>query len=189
LKPLIRAALAFLPALALGVLGSAGAADAQGEDAIFAAFHQACMETGAEPAAVTAAAQAHGWQTGEAAGQTLPGFDVTNKVSEARKIGDADLNLFSWTGKKGPITASECQMQASAADFAAIKSAAAASLGFAPAESAPDKVVFHYTGGATPHAITDNSQFDAAAGGGGLYLLTLSSQGRGAFLELLTIRK
>ncbi len=181
----IRIALA-----ALAFIGPAAGARAQAADPTFAAFHEVCMAADTDPAAVTTAAGAQGWRAGGVAGQPITGFAVTDKITETRKIGEANLTLFSWKGAKGPITASECQMQVSRADLAAIQAAAAAALGFAADDATPAKVVFHYSGPASaPHPIADKSQFDAAAGGGGLYILTLSGAGKGAFLELLKIHK
>jgi len=175
---------------ALALVGLAAAARAQAPDPIFAAFHDLCMAADTDPAAVTTAAQGQGWSVGGVAGQPIAGFTVTDKITETRKIGEANLTLFSWKGAKGPISASECQMQVSRANLAAGQAAAAAALGFAAADVTPTRVVFHYSGPASaPHPLSDKSQFDAAAGGGGLYILTLSGAGKGAFLELIKIHK
>jgi hypothetical protein len=170
--------------------GLAKGAHAQAADPIFAAFHDVCMAADTDPAAVTTAAGAQGWSAGGVPGQPIPSFAVTDKITETRKIGETNLTLFSWRGAKGPVTASECQMQVSKASLAALQKDAAATLGFAASDNTPAKVVFQYSGpGGAPHPITDKSQFDAAAGGGGLYILTLSAAGKGAFLELLKIHK
>jgi len=174
----------------LALAGLATGARAQAADPVFAAFHNVCMAADTDPAAVTTAAGAQGWTVGGVPGQPIPGFVVTDKVTETKKIGEATLTLFSWKGAKGPITASECQMQVSKASLAALQSEAAAALGFAASDNTPAKVVYQYSGPASaPHPIADKSQFDTAAGGGGLYILTLSAAGKGAFLELLKIHK
>ena len=173
---------------AVAILGLATVARAETVDPIFTAFQEVCMIPDAAPDAVTVAANTHDWTASSAAGQALPGFIVSNTVAKARKIGEANLVLYSWKGAKGPVTASECRIQASRADFRALQGAVAASLGFPGAQTTPTKVVFHYAGpGAAPKAITDNSQFDAAAGAGGLYILTLSSDGKGASADLLKL--
>lgn len=174
----------------LALAGLATGARAQATDPIFAAFHDVCMAADTDPAGVTTAAGAQGWTAGGVPGQPIPGFAVTDKVTETKKIGEANLTLFSWKGAKGPVTASECQMQVSKANLAGLQRDAAAVLGFAPSDNTPAKIVFQYAGPASaPHPISDKSQFDAAAGGGGLYILTLSGAGKGAFLELLKIHK
>jgi hypothetical protein len=174
----------------LALTGLAAGARAQATDPIFAAFHDVCMVADTDPTAVTTAAGGQGWSVGGVAGQPIPSFAVTDKVTETKKIGDANLTLFSWKGAKGPITASECQMQVSKANLVTLQRDAAAVLGFAASDTTPAKVVYQYSGPASaPHSIADKSQFDAAAGGGGLYILTLSTAGKGAFLELLKIHK
>jgi hypothetical protein len=170
-------------------LAAASAASAQGAEPIFAAFHQACIATGAEPAAVTGATASHDWKSGDATGTPISGFAVDNKVSKATRVGDAELKLFAWHGTKGAIQADECQIAVSKADYAAVRSAAAASLGFAAQQDSPEKAVFQFSGSTDSPKPVDNSQFDQAAGSGGLDLLTVSKQGSGAFLELLRIRK
>ena len=175
---------------ALAVLGLAGTARAQTANPVFTAFHDACMVPDLAPGAVNSAASAHDWKSTNADGHAIDGFVVSNKVSKARTVGDANLTLYDWTGAKGAVTASECQVQVSAASLAALQGAASAALGFAPAETSPQKVTFRYAGpGASPAAITDKSQFDVAAGAGGLYILTLSASGKGAFISLLKIHK
>jgi hypothetical protein len=182
------------PLAALALLawigGLAGTAQAQATDPAFTAFSETCMTADANPDAVTAAANTHGWTTANAAGQTLPGFTESGKVSKTKKIGDTEISLFSWKGAKGPIFAEECQIHSTRGDLAALQGATAKALGIAAAQTAPTKVVFHYKGpAATPTALTDNSQFDAAAGAGGLYILTLSSDGKGVNADLLKIHK
>jgi hypothetical protein len=175
-------------AAALG-LAAAGAAAAQGADPVFAAFHDACIATGAEPAAVTTATASRDWKPSDTAGTPISGFAVDNKVSKSRRVGDADLKLFAWHGTKGAIQADECQIAVSKANIDTVKSALAASLGFAPQQVTADKAVFQFSGSTDAPKPVDNSGFDQAAGSGGLSLLTVSKQGSGAFLELLRIRK
>lgn len=175
----------------LGLIGGfATGVDAQAADPAFAAFSETCMTADANPDAVSAAANTHGWTAANAAGQTLPGFTESGKVSKTKKIGDTEISLFSWKGAKGPILAEECQIHSTRGDLAALQGSVAKALGMAAAQTAPTKVVFHYKGPASaPTALTDNSQFDAAAGAGGLYILTLSSDGKGVNGDLLKIHK
>jgi len=170
-------------------LAAAGAAAAQASDPAFAAFHDACMATGAEPAAVTTFTTRHDWKASDVAGTPISGFAVDNKVSKSTRAGDAELKLFAWHGTKGAIQADECQISVSKADFAAVRSAVAASVGFAAQQDSAEKAVFQFSGSASAPKPVDNSGFDQAAGSGGLNLLTVSKQGSGAFLELLRIRR
>jgi hypothetical protein len=174
---------------AILALAGAGAASAQAADPVFAAFRQACVDTGAEPAAVTKVVEGHGWRNGDVAGTPISGFAVDAKASKTTKIGDAELKLFAWHGAKGAIQADECQISASKTDFEGLKNAIAASVGFAAQQSAAEKAVFQFAGPADAPKAVEQAQFDQAAGSGGLYLLTVSKQGNGAFVELLRIRK
>lgn len=175
-------------AAVLGLAAASGAA-AQAADPVFAAFHDACIATGAEPAAVTTFTTSHDWKNSDVAGTPISGFAVDNKVSKSIRAGDADLKLFAWHGTKGAIQADECQISVSKADLAAVRSAAAASLGFAAQQDSAEKAVFQFSGPTNAPKPVDSSGFDQAAGSGGLNLLTISKQGSGAFLELLRIRK
>jgi hypothetical protein len=173
---------------AILALVAAGAACAQGADPMFAAFHQACVDTGAEPAAVLKATE-HGWSEGDMAGTPIAGFVVDNKVTKSTRIAGAELKLFDWHGVKGPISANECQVSINKVNFEALRSATATALGFAAQQSAADKAVFQFSGAASAPKPIDKAEFDAAASNGGLMLLTVSKQGNGAFLELLRISK
>lgn len=170
-------------------LGAATAAAAQAADPVFAAFHQACVATGAEPAAITTATTGHDWKSSDVTGTPISGFAVDSKVSETTRVGDTELKLFAWHGTKGAIQADECQIAVSKADFAALRSAAASSLGFAAQQDSAEKAVFQFSGPTDAPKPVDSSQFDQAASSGGLGLLTVSKQGSGAFLELLRIRR
>ncbi len=170
------------------LLGPVGIAHAQGADPVFAAFHQACIATGAEPAAVAKATE-RGWNDGDMTGTPIAGFTVDNKVIKSTRIGGAELKLFDWHGVKGAIGADECQVSVNKASFEALRSAAATDLGFAAQQSAADKAVFQFSGPADAPKPIDKAGFDAAAGNGGLMLLTVSKQGAGVFIELLRIRK
>jgi hypothetical protein len=170
-------------------LAGANASAAQGADPVFGAFHDACLATGAEPAAVTAATAGHGWKPSEASGTPIAGFAVTDKVSRTAKVGESELKLFDWHGAKGAISADECQVGVSKTDYAALISATATSLGFVAQQTTPEKSVFQFAGPVDAPKPIDKTGFDAAAGAGGLMLLTISKQGAGAFVELLRIRK
>jgi hypothetical protein len=172
------------------VSGAAEAAWAQSSDPVFAAFHEACVATGAEPTGVIKATEAHGWRNGDVAGKPIDGFKVDAKASKSKKVGDAELKLFAWQGSKGGIQADECQVQASKAGFEAVRAAVATTLGFSAQEaSSPDKVVFSYAGPLDAPKPIDKSQYDAAAGTGGAFLLSITKQGSGVFLELTRYRK
>ncbi|HEX4741051.1 MAG TPA: hypothetical protein VH353_06965 [Caulobacteraceae bacterium] len=168
-------------------LAAATAAAAQAADPVFAAFHETCIATGAEPAAVTTATAS--WKNSDVAGTPISGFAVDAKASKTTRVGDAELKLFAWHGTKGQVQADECQIAVSKTDFTALRSAAAASLGFAAQQDSAEKAVFQFSGGASAPKPVDSSQFDQAASSGGLGLLTISKQGSGAFMELLRIRK
>ena len=170
-------------------LAAASAATAQAADPVFTAFHNACIATGAEPTAVTTYTTGHDWKGSGMAGTPISGFAVDNKVSKATRAGDAELNLFAWHGTKGPIQANECQISVNKADFAAVRAAAATSLGFAAQQDSAEKAVFQFSGPTSAPKAIDSSQFDQAASSGGLGLLTVSKQGSGVFLELLRIQK
>jgi hypothetical protein len=138
---------------------------------------------------VTAATETHHWRPGDSTGTPIAGFTVTDKITKTLKISDSELKLFAWRGTKGAIKADECQVAVSKSDFKSLQAAATAAVGFAPQQAGPDKVVFQFTGPAGALKPITNSQFDEAAAGDGVMLLTISRQGGGGFLDLLRIRR
>ncbi len=146
----------------------------------------------AAPASVVAAADKAGWSKGGMAGQPISGFTVSASDTRTKKGVDNAYTLYTWTGAKGPITASECQLQASQANLAAVTAAVSAKIGVASAQSTASKTTFQFSGPLTaPKALVAGQSMDEVAGGDGLYILTISNSGsgKGAFIELLKIKK
>ena len=173
------------PALSLAVLIGA---DAAGAETVAQSFKDVCMLNGPGPAAVTTAAASHGWKNGDASGSPIAGFTVDTKVSRTTHIGGANVTLFAWHGAKGAIQADECQVEASKASFEEVRDAVASDLSMQPQQVLADKAVFqHSVKDGAFQGIADKSGFDAAAGAGGLHLLTVKKNGAGVFVSLLKI--
>ena len=173
------------------LMGASALAGPAGAATISETFKEVCQTTGASPAAATAAAAAHGWKNSDASGTTINGFTVDSKVSRSLHMGDANLTLFAWHGtNKAGIQADECQLASNHADFQQVRDAVAANLAMQPQQSAADKAVFQYSmkDGAY-QGIPDSSGFDAAAGAGGLHMLTVKKNAGGVFISLLKIHR
>lgn len=187
----IRFALACTTVAAAIATGASAAAAGRGsqDDAVMAAFKQICLDTGAETAAVNAAAGAHGWKKADAAGEPIKGFTVDNKTSHTISEGDATLTLFGWHGSNGAFQANECQVSVTRGSMAPLRAAVATELGFQPQQDTADKAVFQFSGKPGAYQAVDKTGMDAAVAAGGLELLTVSKTGSGMFLELLKLSK
>jgi hypothetical protein len=170
------------PALAL-------AAPASG-DAGFDAFAQVCAETHADYPAIVAAADAHGWKATEVTAATMSGVAVTDKLSRGSKVGSVALTLFAWRGTaKGNVQVSACTVRFAKGDSAGVQSAAQAWLGFGAQDISPKKAVFRFTEADGAHHALASTEYDAAAAGTGMEILTVSSDAQGTVVDLLKIKK
>lgn len=174
-----------LAAAAVSALAGSAAADP-----VFDAFNAVCTAGHADYTYVVEAAEKNGWKpTTLAAPPTMAGVVVDEKVALTKKIGDAPVTVSAWRGSKGAVKINDCTMQVEKQDFADLLAAAQASLGFPPQDSTPTKAVFHFT--ETPNGVkaVAAEEYDTAAGGEGLRLLTVRSTQRGAVLDIMKIKK
>lgn len=182
--------------LAAGLLAPAPAALAASSapgasgDAWFDAFTQVCGDTHADYAAVVAAAQAGGWTAAEVSSAPMDKVTVAETLSRATKVDGVALTLSAWHGAtKSGVTVTGCTVRVSKADVAGAGTAAQAWLGFAPQVADAHKTAFHFTEADGARKAVDASQNEAAAGGAGLQMLTISGDAKGTVLDLLKIKK
>ena len=159
-------------------------------NANFDAFAQVCAETHADYPAVVAAADAHGWKPTEVTSDTMNGVEVTDKLSRASKVGGTALTLFAWHGTaKGGVQVSACTVRVAKADSAGVQSAAQTWLGFGAQDISPKKAVFRFTEADGAHHALASSEYDAAAAGAGMEILTVSTDPKGTVVDILKIKK
>ena len=160
-------------------------------DSPFAAFAAVCGDTRADYTAVAASADAHGWRKTEVTGvAAMPGVTVSEKISRAAKAGDAPMTLSAWKGTtKAGVQVSACTVRVTKPVFADLQSGAQAWTGFAAQESAPKKAVYRFADGPDGRKALAAADYDAAAAGAGMEILTVSSDSRGAVVDLLKIKK
>jgi hypothetical protein len=183
----IRIGTALIGALLAAAAAPAFAASA---DASFDAFAQVCADTHADYPAVVAAADAHGWKATEVTAATMEGVAVTDKLSRGSIVEGARLTLFAWRGTaKGGVQVSACTVRVAKPDFADLQGAAQAWVGFAPQNAAAKKAVFRYTEADGGHHALADTEYDAAAAGAGMEILTISSDAQGTVADLLKIKK
>lgn len=178
-------------ATALGALALASPVQAGEPTPVFGAFAAVCGGSGANFAAVRAAADAHGWgPTDVQPDPSMASVTVADQMSRASTVDKKSLVLSAWGGQtKTGVKVSDCAVHAAATDFAALRDDATSWLTFAPAESTDRKAVFRFTAeGAVLRALTP-AEFDAAAGGAGLEILTVSGDANGTVLDLMMIKK
>ena len=170
------------PAVAGGPPGPAGGQ-------AFDAFAQVCADTHADYPAMTAAADAGGWKATEVRAGTMEGVAVSDKISRDKSMGGATLTLFAWRGLKGAIQISACTVRVSKGRFDDLRGVAQAWLGFAPQEGAEKKATFRFTDAAGAHKPLAKTEYEDAAAGAGMEILTVSADGQDTILDLLKIKK
>lgn len=169
----------------------AGMARAETPSPEFNAFSTVCGATDAGYDAAMAAAAAHGWTSSDAAPDpTLAGVTVANQGTRATTAGKTGLVLSVWSGTlKSGVKISDCAVHVQATNYDALKSDAGGWLKFAPAVTTPKKVVFRFTNAdGAPKALTA-AEYDAAAAGAGLEILTITGDANGTILDLMMIKK
>jgi len=160
-------------------------------DPVFAAFTKVCADTRADFSAVTAAANANGWKKSDSAGDTtMEGVDVSDRLTRASKIGDSEVTLFAWRGmtRKG-VQVSACTMHVAKSAFAEVQQDAAAWTGFAAQDAGPTNALYRFSDAPEGRHALAKSDYDTAAAGPGMEILTVSTDGHGAILDLLKIKK
>ena len=160
-------------------------------DTAFTEFATVCADTRADLAAVGAAADAKGWRNTQQMGATvMPGVTVDGKLSKGAKLGDAPLALSAWRGAtKSGVQVSDCTVRVDRTDFPQEVARAQAWAGFAAQEAASQKRIFRFTDVSGVRHSLARGEYDAAAAGPGLEILTISSDNQGTTLDLLRIKK
>jgi hypothetical protein len=174
---------------ALAVLISAQAR-AQTSNPVFIAFTTVCGEPAADFAAVRAAADAQGWGASDAKSEAnMPGVTVEDTITRSKTAEKTALVMSAWHGAKGPVKVSDCTVHVAKADFAPLREASAAWLTFPAQESTSKKVIYRFTDAAGSHRALTSAEYDAAASGAGLEILTISGDANGTVLDLMMIKK
>jgi hypothetical protein len=174
---------AALAALSLG-------ARAQAADPLFAAFAGVCAAPAADFAGVKAAADSAGWGPSDAsADASMAGVEVTDRMARATTAERTDLTLTAWKGAKGGVTISDCAVRIARPAFPAMRAAVGEWAAFSPQERAANRDIYRFTDRAGARVALTNADFDAAAAGAGLQILTVSGDQSGTVLDLMMIKK
>ena len=157
----------------------------------FNAFASVCGDTRADFPAVAAAADAQGWRKSDVVAESsMPGVAIADRLSRELKAGDSPLTLSAWRGTtKSGVQVSACTVRVAKPDFAGLRGAAQAWIGFAPQDDAATKAIFRFTDTASAHKALASGEYDAAAAGTGMEILTVSGDSHGAVVDLLKIKK
>lgn len=161
-------------------------------DPAFAAFTTVCGNPAGDFAAVRAAADAHAWGSAEATTDSaMPGVTIGERLTRGSNAGGVSLVLSAWRGVTGKgVKVSACTVHVAKSDFSALRGAATTWLAFAPADGADNKkAVYRFTDKDGAHHALAASEYDAAASGAGLEILTVSGDAQGTLIDLLVIKK
>ena len=178
--------------LLAGLMASAVtvAAHAEGANPVFNAFADVCAKPAADLTAVKAAADAKGWgATDVAADDAMAGVIVGESLSRATTIEHTGLVLSAWQGTKGAVKISDCTVRIAKANFVGMKDAAANWLAFPAQDATSKRAIYRFTTGGGVYKALTSAEYDAAAGAGGLEILTVSGDQNGTVLDLLMIKK
>jgi len=175
---------------ATAALGSAPAW-AAGASPFFDAFANVCAVPAADFAAVKSAAETQRWgPTDTKADASMAGVTVADTLALASSVGKTGLVLSAWHGTtKTGVKISDCTVHVQKSDFPAVKEAAVAWLAFPAQEDSPKRAIYRFTDTVGAHHPLTPGEFDAAAAGAGLQILTVSGDADGTVLDLMMIKK
>ena len=176
--------------VAVACAALAAPAGAVTSDQAFGAFRGLCADTGADYVAVVAAANAADWKPTEILADTMKGVSVTDKVSRAKVFDDGSLTVFAWRGLTASnVKVSDCAMRVDKANFGDLQARSQSWLGIPPQQATSEKAIFRFTDEAGAHRALSPPDFDGAAAGAGLEILTVTRDGTGATLDLIKFKK
>ena len=155
----------------------------------FDAFRQICGDTRADYPAVVKAVDAGGWAATDVKATTMEGVVVSDQVSRSKTVGGDKLVLLAWTGLKGAVKITACTVRAPNSKTDEIKAAVQSWAGFAPQVSDPKRITFRFADEAGARRALTQADYDAAAAGPGLEMLTVSNDGTDTIIDLLNIKK
>jgi len=170
---------------------AAPAAAAQADDT-FKDFKLVCGDTRADYAAATAAAAQHGWQTSDVMAGGMPGVTVIEKQGRKKTLGDASLvlSMTHGTAAKDPsVNVFTCTLQTDRGGYPQLKELAQAWLGFDPASTTEATATYRFTEENGTLRAAAASEFDSAAAGTGMQILTIKRDGGNAILDYVKIKK
>jgi hypothetical protein len=177
-------------AVAVTTLAVSSPAAAQAPGSAFAVFTAVCAEPAADFDAVRKAADGHGWTSSDVkADPNMPGVTIADQLTRATNADKVPLVLSAWRGTKGAVKISDCTVHISKSDFAALSGQVASWLAFPAQDSTPKRSTYRFTEAAGSHKALTPAEFDTAAAGAGLEILTVSSDTNGAVLDLMMIKK
>jgi hypothetical protein len=164
---------------------------AQSNSPVFAAFAMVCATPAADFAAVRSAADAHGWgATDTKADASMPGVTVADQLTRASTADKTGLVMSAWHGEtKSGVKVSDCTVHVARSDFGPLRDEVAAWLAFTAQESTPKKAIYRFTDTGGAHHALVAGEYDAAAGGAGMEILTVSADANGTVLDLMMIKK
>jgi len=170
---------------------SAAPALAQATSPVFAAFATVCAAPAADFSAVRSAADAHGWgETDTKADANMPGVTIADKITRSSTADKTGLVMSAWHGAtKTGVKVSDCTVHVAKSDFGPLKDEAAAWLAFTAQETTPKKAIYRFTDTGGAHHALAAGEYDAAAGGAGMQILTVSADANGTVLDLMMIKK
>ena len=155
----------------------------------FDAFRQICGDTRADFPAVVKALDANGWATTDVKATTMEGVAVSEQVSRSKVVAGDKLVALAWTGLKGTVKITACTVRSPNSQTEEIKTAVQAWAGFAPQVAEAKRTSFHFADESGVRRALTQADYDAAAAGPGLEMLTVSNDGTDTIIDLLNIKK
>ncbi len=155
----------------------------------FDAFRQICGDTHADFPAVVKALDANGWVATDVKATTMEGVTVSEQVSRSKVVAGDKLVALTWTGLKGTVKITACTVRSPNSQTEEIKTAVQGWVGFAPQIADAKRVSFRFADESGARRALTQADYDAAAAGPGLEMLTVSNDGTDTIIDLLNIKK
>jgi hypothetical protein len=154
----------------------------------FDAFKTVCGETHADFTAIKAALGAPGWTVTEAQQNALPGVTPTEGIARRRIAGDTEITVNAWTGEKGNYHLTACTVKVSKVAASAATQETQAWLGFAPESTENGQAKWRYSENGGTRTALKQPDYESAAGGAGMFMLSVSPDKNDAVIDLLKIK-
>jgi hypothetical protein len=155
----------------------------------FDAFRQVCGDTRADYPTVVKALDAGGWAAADVKAAPMEGVVVSSQISRTKTVAGDKLVLQAWTGLKGAVKIAACTVRAPNSKTDEVKAAVQTWVGFAPQITDPKRISFRFADEAGARRALTQADYDAAAAGPGLEMLTVSNDGTDTIIDLLNIKK
>jgi hypothetical protein len=154
----------------------------------FESFKKICGDTHADFAAIKAGLAGKEWASAEVQPTNMQGVTPTEGIARTTTIGNERIAIYAWEGMKGQFHLTACTARVTSLQLGEANGDAKSWLGFPPESADNGKSTWRYGVANGAAAAVKQADFQAAAGGGGLYFLNLFADHGEVVIDLLKIK-